>query len=56
MIYNTDKGEWFHFDSTLSDWTRHGDKQRRINFKTRNKRWAESDIYTPAYASYYLLW
>ena len=56
MIYDPDKGKWFHFGSTMSDWTRHGDKLRRINFKTRNKRWEESDIYTPAYASYYLLW
>ena len=32
MIYYTDKGKWFHFGSTMSDYTRHGDKQRRIIF------------------------
>jgi hypothetical protein len=56
MIYDTDKNEWFHFGSTMSDYTRHGDKQRQIIFLKRNKRWADADIYTPAYASYYLLW
>jgi hypothetical protein len=56
MIWDPDKEKWFHFGSNMSDYTRHGDTKRRTNFKTRNKRWAESDIYTPAYASYYLLW
>ena len=56
MIYNTDKGKWFHFGSTMTDWTRHGDKQRRINFLRRNKRLSDAYIYTPAYASYTLLW
>ena len=32
MIYDTDKSKWFHFGSTMTDWTRHGDKQRRIIF------------------------
>ena len=56
MIHDPDKGKWFHFGSTMEDYTFHRDLQRRLKFKTRNKRWAESDIYTPAYASYYLLW
>ena len=32
MIYDTDKGKWFHFGSTMTEYTRHGDKQRRIIF------------------------
>ena len=56
MIYDTDKGKWFHFGSTMTDWTRHGDKQRRINFIRRNKRSSDAYTYTPAYASYTLLW
>ena len=45
MIYDTDNGKWFHFGSTMEDYTFHRDLQRRLKFKTRNKRWAESDIY-----------
>ena len=56
MIYDPNIKKWFHFGSTMSDYTRHGDTKRQIIFLRRNKRWAESDIYTPAYASYYLLW
>ena len=56
MIYDTDKEIWFHFGSNMSDYTRHGNTQRRTNFLRRNKKWAESDIYTPAYASYTLFW
>ena len=56
MIYNPEKDKYIHFGSTMSDWTRHGDTQRRINFLIRNQRWAEADMYSAAYASYYLLW
>ena len=57
MIYNPNTCKWFHFGSSnYSDFTRHGDLQRRKNFLIRNQRWAEADIYTPAYASYYILW
>jgi len=56
MIYNPEKQKWFHFGSTMSDWTRRGDMQRRINFLIRNQRWAEAKMYSPAYSSYNLLW
>jgi len=56
MIYDTDKGKWFHFGSTMEDYTRHGDTKRQIIFLKRNKRWADADIYTAAYSSYTLLW
>jgi hypothetical protein len=57
MIYDPNIKKWFHFGSSdYSDYTKHKDKQRRLKFKTRNKRWAESDIYSSAYSSYTLLW
>ena len=56
MIYDIEKHKWFHFGSTMEDYTFHRNLQRRTNFLRRNKKWAESDIYTPAYASYTLLW
>ena len=56
MIYNPEKGKWFHFGSTMEDYTKHKDQQRRINFLIRNQRWAEADMYSAAYASYTLLW
>ena len=56
MIYDPNIKKWFHFGSTMEDYTRHGDKQRRINFIRRNKRWADADMYSSAYASYTLLW
>jgi hypothetical protein len=57
MIYDPDKNKWFHFGSSdYSDYTFHKDLQRRLKFKTRNRRWSDANIYTPAHASYYLLW
>ena len=56
MIYDPEKSKWFHFGSTMTDWTRHGDIQRRMIFLRRNQKWSESDMYTPSYASYNLLW
>jgi hypothetical protein len=56
MIYDIEKNKWFHFGSTMSDYTRHGDTKRRTNFLRRNKKWADADIYSSAYASYNLLW
>ena len=56
MIYDPNIKKWFHFGSTIKDYTRHGDTKRQINFLRRNKRWADADIYSSAYASYTLLW
>ena len=56
MIYDPNIKKWFYFGSTMEDYTFHRDLQRQIIFLRRNKRWADADIYTPAYASYYLLW
>ena len=56
MIYDPNIKIWFHFGSTMEDYTFHRDLQRRLKFKTRNRRWADADIYSSAYVSYYLLW
>ena len=56
MIYDPEKDKYIHFGSTMEDYTKHQDQQRRINFLIRNQRWAEADMYSAAYASYYLLW
>ena len=56
MVFNED-GKKVHFgDLRFSDWTKHKDKQKRNNFRNRNKRWADADIFTPAHLSYYILW
>ena len=56
MIYDPNIKKWFHFGSTMYDYTRHDDTKRRTIFLRSNKKWADVDIYTPAYSSYYLLW
>ena len=56
MIYNPEKDKYIHFGSTMEDYTKHNDQQRRIKFLIRNQRWAESDMYSAANASYTLLW
>ena len=56
MIFNED-GKKIHFgDLRYADYTKTKDKQRRENFRNRNKRWADADKYTPAHLSFYLLW
>jgi len=56
MVFNED-GKKIHFGSILyQDYTKHKNKKRRENFRNRNKRWADADMYTPAHLSYYLLW
>ena len=55
MIYDIEKHKWFHFGSTMEDYTFHKDLQRRLKFQTRNRRWSDANIYTPAHASYYFI-
>ena len=56
MIFNED-GKKIHFgDLRYADYTKTKDKQRRENFRNRNKRWANADKFTPAHLSFYLLW
>ena len=56
MIWDPEKEKWFHFGSTMEDYSFHGDIKRRDNFLRRNHKWKDANIYTPAYASYTLLW
>ena len=56
MVFN-EEGKKVHFGSIIhEDYTKHKDKQRRDNFRNRNRRWKDADKYTPAHLSYYLLW
>jgi hypothetical protein len=54
-IFNPHAQKYFHFGSTMPDFTRHKDIERRSKFLKRNNRWKYSDMYTPAHASYFLL-
>ena len=55
MVYDGDK--WIHFGQFgAKDFTLHHDKARLEAFRRRNWRWQHSDIYTPAWLSYFLLW
>lgn len=55
-IYNPKSKKWFHFGSTQEDYTKHKDTLRLIHFRLRNVKWSTQDLYTPGYASYWLLW
>jgi len=56
MVFDKE-GKKVHFgDLRFSDWTKHKDKQKRNNFRNRNKKWKDADEYTPAHLSYHLLW
>lgn len=51
------KGKKVHFGQMgYQDYHKHLDKQRLKLFRTRNNKWKDSPIYTPAWASYYILW
>jgi len=52
-----DQGKVKHFGQMLyQDYTKTHDEKKRTNFRNRNKRWADAEVYTPAFLSYYLLW
>jgi len=52
MVFNED-GKKIHFGSLIhKDYTKTKDKQKRNNFKKRNRRWKDVDKYTPAHLSY----
>lgn len=54
-IPNTNK--WVHFGQmNYEDYTKHKDIERRNKFRIRNHKWANADIYSPAYMAYHLLW
>ena len=56
MVYDTNK-KLVHFGQMgYEDYTKHHDERRQINFKKRNHKWANRDVYSPAWLSYNLLW
>ena len=57
MVRHPDYHNFIHFGQMgASDYTKTGDINKRNNFMKRNKRWANAQPYTSAWASYYLLW
>lgn len=57
MILDPHTNKYIHFGQMgYEDYTKHKNKERRHKFLTRNKRFKDYDMYTPAYMSYYLLW
>jgi hypothetical protein len=56
-IYNPNKKKWFYFgDSSYEDYTKTQDEEKRRLFRLRNHKWQDSPMYSPAFASYWLLW
>lgn len=56
MIYSP-TGKKIHFGQKgYSDYHLHKNPKRRENFKRRNAKWANAEMYTPAHLSYYILW
>jgi hypothetical protein len=56
-IQNPQTGKMIHFGMWgASDFTGHKNIDRRNMFRIRNRKWAKANKWTPAYASYYLLW
>ena len=55
-IQNQNKTPKHILDSVNKYQKNNKDKRRRIHFLIRNQKWADADMYTPAHASFYLLW
>ena len=59
MLLNPNNNKWVHFGTMkppMEDYTKHQDNKRRQLFKIRHQKWAEQDLYSPGYLSYYLTW
>jgi hypothetical protein len=57
MVINPYNDKLVHFGNiNYEDYTMHKDSKRRDNFRSRNRKWADAEPYTPAFLSYYLLW
>ena len=49
--------KWVHFGNiNYEDYTFHKDKRRLDNFRKRNSKWGYSNMDTPSFLSFYLLW
>jgi hypothetical protein len=59
MLLNPNNNKWIHFGTMkppMEDFTKHKNLLRRDKFRSRNKKWASQDEYTPGFMSYYLTW
>lgn len=57
MVLNPNTNKWIHFGQMgYQDYTKHQDNKRRQLFRLRNQKWAEQDLYSSGFLSYYLLW
>jgi hypothetical protein len=57
MIRDPKTYKFVHFGQmSATDFTRHMDIERKNKFKNRNKKWADAEIYSPAFLAYWLLW
>ena len=55
MIFHN--GKRVHFGQQgYEDFTMHHDEKRRQAFRSRNRRWKDAPMYTPAWLSYHILW
>ena len=56
MVFNPD-GKKVHFGQMgMEDFSKHLDLERRDRFVSRNKKWKDAPMWTPAWLSFYLLW
>lgn len=57
MLLDPTKNIYIHFGQMgYSDYTYTKDEYKRMKFRSRNKRWADQDVFTAGFLSYYLLW
>ena len=50
-------GKKIHFgDIRYQDYTFHLDEIRRANFRNRNHKWSDAEVFTSMWLSYYILW
>lgn len=57
QIYDPNKRVWIHFGQIgYQDYTKTGNEIQRLKFQMRNHRFASAPKYSPAFASYFLLW
>ena len=40
----------------MEDFSKHLDLERRDRFVSRNKKWKDAPMWTPAWLSFYVLW
>ena len=57
MVFSPDEGKMVHFGQMhATDYTRHLDPKRRMNFRKRNWRWEFTPKYSASNLSFTLLW